>query len=116
VETTTLFLVLTIAYLAAVGWYVITVLATRKRQGKSGSGSRAAREARPRESSGFERSESRRSEGERSHDSRKRRQGKRCPQCRKIIDAVRTRCQHCGHEFETEPADEENGPDDESGE
>ncbi len=33
----------------------------------------------------------------------KRRKGKRCPECRHIIDWRRTVCQHCGHKFEIRP-------------
>ena len=46
--------------------------------------------------------------------SRRRRKGKRCPQCRKIIDCRRIVCRHCGYEFKPEPglephADKING-------
>jgi len=33
-----------------------------------------------------------------SHQS-KRKRGKRCPQCKNIINAMRTVCQHCGYQF-----------------
>ena len=37
---------------------------------------------------------------------RRQRSGKRCPQCRNLIDARRTVCQHCGHIFKTVPKPE----------
>jgi len=37
---------------------------------------------------------------------RKRRAGKKCPDCKKVIDVRRTVCQHCGHKFEVPPGTE----------
>ncbi len=54
---------------------------------------------------------SRRSDRSKQSSSRQaRRKGKRCPECRHIIDWRRTACHHCGHKFEVNP-DREPHPD-----
>ena len=84
-DTNAIYLVLGLAYIAAVGWYVINVFIAGKPAKKSGSGSGASK-------------------------GRKKRSGKKCPQCKKIIDARRMTCQHCGYEFSTQKS-EESHPD-----
>ncbi len=91
-ETNLVFAVLVAAYLMALAWYVIKVVTERDRQPERRRRSRKSAPAKS--TSGRE-------------------TGKRCPQCRTIINSKRTVCQHCGYEFQPENA-EQSQPADES--
>lgn len=82
-----IYLVLGLAYLAAVGWYLINVFVSSRSGSKSTSSSSSSTSSSSSSSSG----------SKKSHGHR--REGKKCPQCQKIIDKRRTVCQHCGYEF-----------------
>jgi len=80
-----LYIALVVIYVAAVGWYVVSVVSGKKKShdgGTSSSGHRSSRSHR---------------------SSTSRHKGKRCPSCKQIVDARRTICQHCSHEFEIVP-------------
>jgi hypothetical protein len=93
-----LYIALVAIYVAAVGWYVISVIVSGNKKNRDGSTS----------SSGHG--------GGRSHrSSTPRHKGKRCPSCKQIVDVRRTICQHCSHEFEIEPGVEPHPDDIKSG-
>ena len=69
-------------YLVGMGWYLLNTT-------KEGRDKKAETPAKPKPSK------------EISRRKRKRRPGKRCPSCKKIIDQRRTVCQHCGYKFES---------------
>ena len=75
-----LYLILLVGYLVAVGWYVRSTMAFRRAGGEKKPSSRG---------------------GGRRH----KKAGKHCPECKEMIDARRTVCQHCGHKFDLVPAD-----------
>jgi hypothetical protein len=76
--------VLILGYLVALGWYLYFIWSKKQ---------------------SHERSRNWGHRGGETKDSGHRR-GKRCPQCRNMIDQRRTVCQHCGHEFELVPGRE----------
>ena len=78
-----MYVALVVIYLAAVSWYIISTLINRKNKKETETKTETS-------SSG-------------KHHSRR---GKRCPSCKQIIDARRTLCQHCGHEFKIDPNSE----------
>lgn len=79
-----MYIALVVIYFAALGWYIISTLVNKKSDSPSEKKSSSS-------SSGSH------------HRSRR---GKRCPNCKQIIDARRTLCQHCGHEFKIDPNSE----------
>ncbi len=74
-------IVMVIAYLMAVAWYARGAILAKKKKYES------------------ERTYHRRKENEK----RKKRSGRRCPDCKNIIDRRRSVCQHCGHQFDVIP-------------
>ncbi len=81
-DSEVIYMVLALAYLTAVGWYLINVMASSPEKRAKREKTRQTKES-----------------GERH---RGRKEGKRCPQCDKVIDVRRDVCQHCGHEFPPE--------------
>ncbi|MFO8058460.1 MAG: hypothetical protein R6V10_14315 [bacterium] len=90
------YLFLLIAFAFGLGMYLKSVLPPLRKQEKSSD-----RRSRSKSSGRSHRS---------SRGSRHR--GKRCPECRHIIDRRRTVCHHCGHEFKVD-SDHEPHPDEE---
>lgn len=67
------FVILALAYVALLGWYLLRVA--------------------------FPKSEEQEAPKKAKKGKGHRRQGKKCPECKKVIDARRTVCQHCGYKF-----------------
>ena len=78
--------VLLTAYGVIVGWYVRGIIVARRKSGEDKSSSPSSSDS----SSSVKRKRSRHT-------------GKKCPDCKNVIDVRRAVCQHCGHKFELEP-------------
>jgi hypothetical protein len=72
------YIVLIMAYLIAVIWYIWSIINARKQKEVHKHTAHRRKRSRHRE-------------------------GKRCPQCQKVIDRRRSVCQHCGQVFQLAP-------------